>query len=354
MPVVMAFILLYVKCPAQISNYFYAISYTLPPAYNFVKIEMTTGAMTNLYQLPGTGYSSASSSCINASSERYYFCSGTELFTFSPVTGNLLSAVTLPISSTALFTFIQVNPCDSNIYGIINDYPASISFARYNPALGTMTIISQLNINTQSCSGCMSVIDPVAGIYAVDNGGILGLSLSTGQVIYNAPFVNLPGESFHHIALYCPTHTFYGTSANGSAKFLSTVDPGTGIITHVSTNGWNTGLNKPANGGSIIDQTSGIYYYSGDPSNILGASTVSGNLVYNQPMSNGSYLVILFLQHFSECSCLGTGINEPLTITDAVIFPDPFNDVLNCRMENNEPAEIILYDVASKEFIFTG
>ena len=333
---------------AQITNYIYAINYTFNPlpAYHFSKIEISTGIITDLYLLPGTSYPYSSNSCIDNNSQIYYFCSENQLMAFNPVNGNLISSVILPIPPTAWFTYMQFNPCDSEIYGIIYDYPTSVSFARYNPVSGNMTTIAGLNINTLSCSGCMSILDPDSGIFAIDNGNILGLNLSTGQIVYNSPKIHPTNEFFSHIALDCATHQIFGTSANGSAKFLCTIDPYTGIVSHVSASSWNVGLNKPALGGNYIDQTTGIYYYSGSVSSIYGADITTGNLIYNQPVNSGT---ILHIQAFSQCNCSPTGIQDIINSSEEItVTPNPFKDKLSINTVTDKEYEIVLYDIASR------
>jgi hypothetical protein len=332
----------------QLSNYIFAINNASTGVFLFSKIEIATGIITN-YQLVGTFLSNGYSSCIDNQAQKYYFCTGTELMTIDPLNGNIVSNVTLPISMTATFNNIAYNPCDSDIYGIISDNGAA-SFAKYNIGTAMMTTISSLGTFSGFVGG-LSFIDPVTEIYSYEDAFINGVSLTTGQILYNSLIIDLPNESFGHIALKCSTHEIFGTSAdvNAGIKYLSTVDPLTGIVTHVSNTGWNTGIWKPAGGGARIDQLTGIFYYSAAGALIVGANTVNGNMVYNQPISSGD---LYFIEHFSECNCDNTGIKTPISSQSFTIQPNPFNDKLNINADYLEEfSQIILYDIASRKIL---
>lgn len=334
----------------QISNYIYALNNDSNGVFYFCRVEISTGAITN-FQLATTNHGSNFSSCINNQTQKYYLCSGTTLKTFDPLSGNLLSTVSLPISVTATFLHIQYNPCNSNIYGIINDYPANISFARFDPLNGVMTIISAMNLNTTFCGGCMSILDPDEGIYAFDNGSIIGLNINTGQIVYSSPIINLPDESFSHIALKCNSHEIFGTSANVNlgVKYLSTINPYSGVVTHVSSPGWNVGVLKPLGGGNCIDLSTGDYYYSGSPNILVGANTSTGNMTYNQSVNSGE---LYSIQHFSECICKPTLINELSNAEIEISFmPNPFSKTLNLTTNVSGENEILLYDITSRKLV---
>lgn len=329
----------------QISNYLFALNNASSGVAYFSKIEIATGNITN-YQLVAPGLSSNYSYCIDNQAQIFYFCNGTNLMSIDPFNGNILSNISLPISSTAYLLDIAFNPCDTTIYGMIFDN-GTRTFAKYNINTSTMTPISQLS----GVAG-ESFIDPIAEIYICASGNISGISLSSGQILFSSPIINLPGESFGHISFKCTTSEIFGTSANMSAgmKYLSTIDPLTGIVSHVSNIGWNVGIWKPVGGGSCIDQFSGNYYYSAAGPLIVGANTVNGNMVYNQPISSGN---LFGIRHFSECNCTSTGI----TITnnsfdDFTIGPNPFNDRVIIKTDNSSPLLFILYDIASRKLLY--
>ena len=333
---------------AQITNYIYGLNNASPGVFYFSKIEIATGAITN-FQTAATALGSNYSSCINNLAHEYYLCKGNTLSTFDPVTGNLLSSTVLPIPPTADFLHIRFNPCDLKIYGIINDYPTSISFAKYDPDSATMSIISSLNSNTSFCMGCMSFLDADSGIFAFQNGNLIGLDIYSGQIRYDNPVLNLPNEIFGHIALKCSTHEIFGTSANVNAgvKYLSTIDPYTGQITHVSNTSWNVGIFKPASGGDCINQSSGNYYYSGSGHMLIGANTISGNMVYNQVINSGE---LFFIEHFSDCKCTPTGfVEEKNGRNEGVICSNPFDENLIVSAITEGDYEITLFDITSRQ-----
>ena len=76
--------------------------------------------------------------------------------------------------------------------------------------------------------------------------------------------------------LKCGSDLLYGTSANPTAgiKYLSTVDPSSGIVAHVGQNGWTPGVFKPFNGGSCINQLTEEYFYSGVGHQLINANTI--------------------------------------------------------------------------------
>lgn len=319
---------------AQLSNYIYALNNQSAGVVYFSRIEISTGLITN-FQIAASGFSSSYSTCISERDEEYYFCTGNHLFTFDANSGNLLTTDTLPISSTSSFRNTQFNPCNGNIYGLLYNPSSGNSFVRFNPDNGLMVTISSLPSTFGGCVGCMATLDPIYDIYSLDTGnGLVGLDLNFGTIVYNSPKINLPGESFGHIALKCNTHQIIGTSANANlgVKYLSEIDPHTGIVTHISNNGWNTGVWKPLGGGDCINQYSGDYFYSGAGHLINGASTTSGNLIYNQTINSGE---LYFIQHFSECNCKVSEIKDNSTSLELLVFPSVFTESLNITPGNS-------------------
>jgi hypothetical protein len=336
------------KSNGQIQNYIYSINNASPNLFFFSKIEISTGIITNFQQSPIASVSTSSSSCIDNQSQIYYFCTGTDLMALDPTTGQISSTITLPLAPQSDFKNIAFNPCDSSIYGIVVDITNTASFSKYNPVSGLMTPISSLAIYTGFIGG-MSFIDPITGIYTYEDTYISGVSLSTGQVVYHSPIIDLPGENFGHIALKCSTHEIFGTSADVIAgiKYLSTINPNTGVVTHVSNPGWSSGFWKPINGGARIDQLTGTFYYSGAGGIIIGANTLTGNLVTNLPVTSGE---LLYVEHFSDCNCTNTSVAQ---VThpglDVGLEPTLFTNQLHVKSNETESLRIILYDITSKK-----
>ncbi|HKR03603.1 MAG TPA: T9SS type A sorting domain-containing protein [Bacteroidia bacterium] len=333
---------------AQVSNFIYALNNTSTGIFHFSKVEIATGLITNFQMVPPWSLSLSSSSTIDNYHQKYFFCTGDTLITFDAVSGTILSNIPLPIPSTAELFNIQFNPCDSAIYGILNNYPASISFVHYNIATNTIMTISSLNPNTFFCTYCGSFLDPVTGIYGflnfAPNLNISGLDISTGQFVFNTPVNDLPGETFGNITLKCSTHEIFGTSVDYSAgvTYLSTINPNTGNVTHVSNPGWTPGLNAAAGGGSLINQLTGDYYYTAGDT-LIGANTLSGNLIYNQTINSG-YLFLI--QHFSQCACSPNGISELKRDLTVNLTPNPSNGNFKINFNNNTSEKTIrIFDV---------
>jgi hypothetical protein len=335
------------QCSAQVSNYIYGIDNPSSGIFYFSKAEIATGVVTELTQVPIFVIGSNNSSCIDADGLIYYFCTGDRLMSFDPVTGSLLSNLLLPLSAGTELLQIQYNPCDSSIYGIMNKTnPLAIHFARYQPANNTLTTISSLPA-MGFCMGCQGMLDPDSSIYSFFNGNMIGIALSSGQILYDNPVINYPGETFGHVALLCQTHQVFGTSANGaqSTKYLSIVDPYTGVVTHVAEAGWQAGFIKPAMAGSCIDQANHIFYY-GASQLIVGASVLNGSMVYNKSTAPQNLNLI---QNFSGCSCHLTGIeeNEPDYLFG--IFPNPATSSFSISSASLIKAKIEIYNLLGEK-----
>jgi hypothetical protein len=309
---------------SQISNYIYGIHNPSAGNFYFSRMDTASGVITDFSQVPISVIGMASS-CIDVPGQVYYFCIDELLVSFDASSGNLLATVTLPIPPSAQFLQIQFNPCDSSLYGIINDPPSSISFGKYNLASGVMTTISVLSSNMLFCMGCVAVLDPDSGIYSFYNGNIVGLDISTGQTLYDNPATPV---NFGHIALKCNTHEIFGISVifAEAMKVLCTIDPYTGIVTQLSQSGWQQGLWKPAMGGDFINQASGEYYYVG-AGVIMGISTLTGDTTYTKTGVTNFYLI----QHFSDCGCSFTGMGELDDNTTFQLSPNPASSQVTIR-----------------------
>src|SRR5690349_15541299 len=109
-----------VEAHSQVSNYIYAINNTAVGVYYFSKIDATTGVITNLSSVPYSISSNASSSFIDDYSKIYYYNSGSTLTGFDAASGSVVSTVPILIAGEGEFLYPAFNPCDSNIYGIVN------------------------------------------------------------------------------------------------------------------------------------------------------------------------------------------------------------------------------------------
>jgi hypothetical protein len=129
---------------------------------------------------------------------------------------------------------------------------------------------------------------------------------------------------------------------NAGVKYLSTIDPYTGIVTHVSNPGWNVGIWKPIGGGSFINQLTGDFFYSAAGHTLISVNTGTGNLVYNQIINSGD---LFGIQHFSDCSCITTDLSDITSEYGISITPNPFHDFVQVSLNTNEKVEIVFYDM---------
>ena len=219
----------------------------------------------------------------------------------------------LPLPPGALFVHTTFDPCTQVFYGILNAYADSVVVARYDPVAQVFTTLHAFPLPQYVQTQPWGEFDATSQVYTVvADQGLFGINVQTSQVLYNTPFVNIPNESFGHMALLCnsltETPAFYGTSVDMdiTVKCLSTIDAYTGVIAHVSGNWTTSGVWKPYTGGSCIDQNTATFYWSGAGGKIVGASTTTGMIVHDQYGIGAGELH--FIEHFSSCACLATNV----------------------------------------------
>jgi hypothetical protein len=327
------------ECFTQASNFVYAIDNPSTGSFQFSKIDLTTHAITHLSQAPISSWPSEGNAFIDYDSKIYFLNTGYSLVAFDALTGTIKANISY---SMGPLWYAALNPCDSNVYGLINNGSNPPSFVRVSPKTGATTVISSLPTMLYSV-GAMSFVDPLTNIYTFQSENLVGVNITTGQVAYNTYVTDLPNEIFGHIALKSGTHEIFGTSANtsflGGLKYLSTVNPNTGVVTHVSDVGWNVGVWKPLGGGDCIDQTTGTYYYSGYPNLVVAVNTTSGDIISGDTIASGDLLCV---QYFSRTSCVATNINEAAEDYFQV-YPNPVKDILNIELNKKEDIEVALY-----------
>jgi hypothetical protein len=267
------------------------------------------------------------------------------LITIDALNGSILSNVLLPLPQGAQLVLIQFNPCDSNIYGILNNYPSGISLVRYNISANTINTTAALNPGNFICTDCGSVLDPVNHFYIYrDIFNLNGIDVLNGQVVYNTPVNDLPNESFQSLTIKCSTHEIFGTSTNFNSgiKYLAILNPGSGSVAHVSNTGWSMGLFTNAGSGAFINQQSGEFFYvSGDT--LIGINTSTGNLSYNQTINSGD---LYFIQHFSQCSCFPNEINYLNGYKNSILYPNPCIGKFKINFQNNlSEKTICIYNI---------
>ncbi len=331
---------------SQLTNYIYCITNPGTSIFAFEKIEIATGNLTNLVTLPISSISTLASSTVDVPNQKYFLCTGTKMLTLDPVNGTLLSNLVMPIGGNGFFCYCSFNNCDSYIYGLYRDASSIVHFAKYDPLNNTITPLG-FSTCTSFCGGCMSLIDHSNNTYVLQNGKMYTYDITTGQEINSVNIVNIAGEQFGHIALDCASGLIFGTSANTTelVKYLATISPVTGVVTAYSQTSWTTGVWKPSIGGDVIDQNNHIFYYSGAGAELLGASTTTGTLLSDDTVQSAGE--IMFVQHFSDCTCTIAGLSDP-TADFYSISPNPFTDELTVYIKKNETCEIVIYDMLSE------
>jgi hypothetical protein len=322
---------------AQLSDYVYCINNPAIGEFNIAKIHLPTGELTNFDDIANS-VSSFYSTCVNMDTEDFYFCDGYSLTVFDTQTEQLEPSIDFPLAANSSYHQIQYNPCDSSLYGIVaqNNFTA-FSIQRFDFETFEFENISNLPSDFYSCGNCISGIDPINNLFVSDHGGISGIDLATGAEAYSAYPINPSGFAFGHISYKCSTQEFFGTLANlnQETKQLGVVSQETGVVTSISDVTWSVGFWKPYGGGNVIDQETGIYYYSGADGYLIGANTVTGALAYSEDVSSGE---IFFLQHFSQCACpeaVNIAEQEGLELNlDA--YPNPVDDRFIVSYEKEE------------------
>ncbi len=336
----------------QLTDYIYCINNPSIGEFNIAKIHLPTGEMTEFDDIANS-ISSFYSTSINIDSEDFYFCDGYNVHAFDTQTESLEAPITLPLALNSSFHQMQYNPCDSSLYGVVaqNNFNA-FSFERFDLNSLQFETIAELPSNYYSCGDCISALDPANNVFVVDHGGVSGLDLSNGEEVIDTSPTNPPGYSFGHMSYKCTTQEVFGTLANlnQETKQMGSVNLTTGAVSSLSDSNWSVGFWKPYGGGNVIDQGTGVYYYSGAGGLLIGASTVTGQLVYNEDVSSGE---IFFLQHFSQCPCPNAVGIEDSDLRDLSIevYPNPVSETLTVSSTQNELISYSIRDVMGRSVL---
>ena len=199
--------------------------------------------------------------------------------------------------------------------------------------------------------GGVSIVDPATNVYSFRShffsqaGGLVGLTCSNGQIVYNSFVLDIPNETFGHMALKAGTHEIFGTSAQtsilGGVKYLSTLNPYTGVVTHVSDYPWTTGITKPIYGGDCINQLDGTYYYAGYPSLLIGVNTVTGDTILHYTVNARNLQCV---QHFSQGSCIVDDIVESEGNVAPTLYPNPASTQLFIQTSGTAIEQVNIYN----------
>ena len=335
---------------AQLQNSIFGIDNPSTGNFNFAEYDLTTNTFNTLLSLPISFLSTTYSATVDVGSGVYYFCNGTFLYAIDAGTGTLIASINLNVPPSSHFGYVQFNPCDGNFYGLMIQNGTG-SLQAYIPSSGAFNFIAPLPSGVNLCGGCSAVIRTTPNQYIFQAAyTIIGFDIASGNLIYNTPILDLPNESFGHMELKCGSDLLYGTSANPTAgiKYLSTVDPSTGIVAHVGQNGWTPGVFKPFNGGSCINQGTEEYFYSGVGHQLINANTNTGNLINAQSIGLSGEL--LLIRHFSVCDCELSSVIDNHSVPLLQLAPNPVQNILTINHPENSSGktEILITDVRGR------
>jgi hypothetical protein len=346
------FILISLSSKAQSTTGIFGIHWD-GATYHFTKLDPTTGVFTHLSPLilssNGTNNSSATT---NLNDEVFYYTNGQEIITFDINTGAFIDSSTIfPIATDEYFLNIRYNVCDSNLYGIINSTSYYLAkLAKLNPTTGQMTIISPVNVGF-ACGGCGTVIDPLNNIYYFDAGNnLVGVDLTTGLLVSNVTTINQNGGSFGHLVYDCSNKILFGLTANSATfeKYLSTVDPITGVVVNVSTqNNLNNYYWKPTFGDQTFDPKNGEFYFQSGPHTLVGVDATNGYANNVKTLSLGTSQYFECMSYYPQCSCsaiLDVGDNS--VKNNLLVYPNPvLNNLIIQLPENISEVEVRIFNL---------
>ncbi|MBK9196745.1 MAG: hypothetical protein IPO17_17530 [Flavobacteriales bacterium] len=318
---------------AQWGGSLYGIHNPTSGMFAFAALDLSTMAITDLDTLPMNQISSMASGTVDTDLERFLFCTGTNIFMLDPYGLLPTTVVAPPIGPGAYLCNIEYDPCTASLYGFVNDPPDSVVFARYHIATNTFQTLLTMPNTMSFMMGAGSYIDPITRVYGFENiNNIMGIDVDLGTLLYDTPMIDPPGESFGHISLDCSTGQVLGTSfgaasEGGDGKWVSTVDPLTGIVTHLSSTHTPNALMKPAMTGSCVDQVNGVFYWGGVNGAWVGGNTTTGNIVLDDVSTPATPLFCV--NHFSNCACGSLDLPDVSSLDPASPpYPIPATDVL--------------------------
>lgn len=316
---------------AQLGGSLFGIHNPQSGVFAFSSLDLTSMAVADIDTLPMGQISSMASATVDTDQERFLFCTGTTLYTLDPYGLLPTTSIVLPMAATANFNYIEYDPCTASLFGFVMDMPDSIVFARYDLAANTFQSLLAMPTNMQFMMGAGSYVDPVGRVYGFENiNSIMGIAMDQGTLLYDTPMLDPPGETFGHISYDCGTGQVLGTSfgpasEGGDGKWVSTVDPLTGVVTHLSAAHTPNALMKPALTGSCVDQATGVFYWGGINGTWVGANTSTGNIVLDDV--SAPLTPIYCVNHFSACACANVSTQEMNTAASHP-FPQPASDLV--------------------------
>lgn len=319
-------------CNAQLSGSLFGIHNPQSGVFAFSSLDLSTMAISDIDTLPMGQISSMASGTVDTDQERFLFCTGTMLYMLDPYGLLPTTSVALPMAASAYFSNIEYDPCTASLFGFVLDAPDSVVFARYDLAANSFQSLLAMPTNMQFMMGAGSYVDPVNRVYGFENiNSVMGIDIDLGTLLYDTPMIDPPGETFGHLSYDCSSGQVLGTSfgtasEGGDGKWVSTVDPLTGVVTHLSNAHTPNALMKPAMTGSCVDQATGVFYWGGINGTWVGANTTTGSIVLDDV--SAPLTPLYCVNHFSACACAATSVADE-SATDVHPYPQPASDVLN-------------------------
>jgi hypothetical protein len=176
-----------------------------PQAVYVASLNASTGSVTNITPSLG-GYFQSGCGTIDTRHNIFYLTAGNGSFVgVSLPTGSVVTNAPINNPNASWFSYYKYNPVDSTIYGLAGkNSPNSVWLAKMNPQTGLVTIISQNTVAAVVSMG-RSELDRTNQIFYFGDGtfNIIGVSLSTGNVISSQTMTNTNAISFNNFT-YAP------------------------------------------------------------------------------------------------------------------------------------------------------
>jgi len=182
------------------------------------KLNTVTGNLLQISQNSVGNQIALRGAVINPLQMIYYFSDGPKFVGLDLYNGTVFSNPNYVFSNPEYygFTNIAFNCANNEIYGLIQGkipgvnplWPVNFIYylrlAKINPATGVVTELSNVNLPGQTFSlGAAATIDETNGLYYYNNGqNILGISLTTGLLVSNAPITLQDAGSIYFITNY--------------------------------------------------------------------------------------------------------------------------------------------------------
>jgi len=333
--------LVYLNGYGQSANGLYTIFTDNTPYIS--KADLTTGILTHLNPLTiGLGSYDGMSLTTNPHDGLIYASNGSQIATYDINPGTFIDSISIfPLSLNDKFKQMEYNVCDSGLYGMLRiQSPLDFRLAKLNPLTGQLTIVSPQTVGGLACGGCGYTIDPYNHTYYSMFNNLIGIDLYTGNEIINVTPVCPPGYVFNHVEFNCNDSMLYGLSANITtmSKYLATIDPLTGIVTHVSAaNNLNSYFWKQAYAGQTLNPAGGEFYFVSGTTNVIGADVLTGAVSTLQPLSITGSQGVLNITYYPQCLCdETTGTNDLVSVkNNLTFFPNPANNVLHITLKKS-------------------